>query len=1203
MPDFTHLHVHSEYSLLDGLGRLDALVNRSKELGMDALALTDHGAMHGVVDFYLAAKEAGIKALIGCETYVAPGSRHSRDSRVDSSPRHLVLLAKDKTGYRNLIQLVTKAHLEGFYYKPRVDKELLEQHAEGLVALSACNSGSIPRLLVAGDYEGARKEAAWYRDVFGPGNFYLEMQQHDIPELVQINRGLVQLSRELEIPLVATNDVHYVHKEDAAAQEILLCIQTNTTLNDEKRMRMTDDSYYLRSPEEMAALFSEVPEAITNTREIVEKCNFEFEFGRLNLPAFEIPEGFTADTYLEKLCREGMRKRYERITPEIDERLRYELEVIQKTGFATYILIVWDFVSYARRQGIHFGPRGSAAGSIVLYCLNITDVEPVSNQLVFERFLNIERREMPDIDMDFADDRRQEMIDYAVQKYGRDHVAQIITFGTLGAKAAIRDVGRALGYDLAEVDRVAKMIPSLPVGITIDRAMADNPAFRQLYESDESVKRLVDTARSIEGVARHTSTHAAGVVISHDPLVEHVPLQLASRDDTSVMTQYPMGALAKIGLLKMDFLGLINLTILGRTVEIIKQRRGLELDLQHIPQDDPKAFALLAAGETTGIFQLEGSGMRRYIRELKPTSIGDLAAMVALYRPGPMAHIPRFIACKHGQEKIQYPHPSLEPILKDTYGIIVYQDQVLQIVRAAAGYSLGQADILRKAMGKKVPEIMAKERKRFIEGAMAKGLSEKEATDIFDLIEPFAGYAFNRAHAYCYAVVAYRTAFLKANYSVEYMAAVLGAAMGNTEKIATAIAECKRLGIEVKPPDINYSDVGFTIEANHVTQAIRFGLGAIKNVGSGIEAIIEARKNEGPFKSIDDFSRRVDLQRVNKRALESLIKAGAMDSLGYRSQLLAVLDRVVSAGQASQRAAQAGQGSLFDLLTDEDSGMASILLPPMSDTPSKQKLAWEKELLGTYLSQHPMHKASLELDAVVTAYCGQIGEDLANQKVVIAGVVGNLRPLLTKKREPMVAATLEDLHGSVEVVAFPKTYKQTEALWQEDRILIVEGKVDYRDERLQVICEKVTPYEHSEEAERPQQPAAGANGRSQPSSPATSLSPESPSNYPNGAVAAASAPRASTSSRPQTRFLHLTIARSEDQARDLSILQQVFNLLRENLGGKDQVDLCIAANGHERVELDLPDFAIRVTPKLQHQLTDLLGSESVVVETLTENKS
>ncbi|MCL4458741.1 MAG: DNA polymerase III subunit alpha [Chloroflexi bacterium] len=1220
MADFAHLHVHSEYSLLDGLGRIDALLKRAKELGMEAMAITDHGAMYAAVDFYSAAKGLGLRPIIGCEVYVAPHSRFDKRSKLDANPYHLVLLAMDHLGYHNLLQLATKAQLEGFYYRPRVDKELLAQHRQGLVALSACGSGEIPRYLLQGDTKAAYEAAAWYNEVYGAGNFYLELQEHDVPQLTAINKELVRLGHKMGIPLVATNDVHYVYPDDAYAQEILLCIQTNTTIEDPKRMRLVGNSYYVRSPEEMIAIFAEVPEAIINTRAIVERCDLQLLFGRLHLPEFPIPEGYTPDTYLEQLCREGLRRRYQQITSQLEERLRYELSVIEKTGFALYILIVADFVAYAREHGILFGPRGSAAGSIVCHCLGISDIDPVQNNLVFERFLNIERKEMPDIDMDFADDRRDEMIEYVTKKYGRDHVAQIITFGTLGAKAAIRDVGRALGMPYGAVDNIAKLIPPLPVGITIEQSLRESRELQQLYETDESIKQLVDTARSLEGVARHASTHAAGIVISRDPLIEHVPLQRAGKGDSTMMTQYSMNNLAKIGLLKMDFLGLANLTILGRTTEIIKQVRGTQVDLREIPPDDKKVFEMLSSGETMGIFQLEGAGMRRYIKELKPTSIDDLAAMVALYRPGPMAHIPRFIRSKAGLEQIEYPHAALEPILRDTYGVIVYQEQVLQIVQAIAGYTLGQADILRKAMGKKIAEEMRKQRGNFIEGAKKRGIDRETAARIFDLIEPFAGYAFNRAHAYCYAMVAYQTAYLKTHYPIEYMAAVLSTSMGNAEKVAAAIAECHRMGIKVRPPDINRSMAGFTIEGDQHGRAIRFGLAAVKNLGEGpTQAIIAARNQGGPFKAVDDFCQRVDTHLINKRALESLIKAGVMDCLGRRSQLLAVLDRMIGVGQQAQRAVRNGQTSLFALLGD--AGAVGILLPDIPEVPIKERLAGEKELLGVYITEHPMQRAAMDLQDTITAFCGQINEEFVGQRVTVAGVINGVRTLLTKKRERMVTARLDDLQGSIEVVAFPKVYERTQDLWQEDNVAIVRGRVESRGERIQIVCEAVSLHQPQETQEpRGAEPQAVKTSDNQLTSVDRQISAEAASSLLSESLKASStlsarntqagdvsewapAPQRDSQGVDRPRYrLSITIIRSGDNERDLKLLQEVYALLEHYSGGADQVHLCIAANGHERVELELPSLTIRYSNQLLNKLSGLLGRESLIIEKIEADK-
>ncbi len=1183
--DFTHLHVHSEFSLLDGMSKVSQLVARAQELGMDSLALTDHGGMYAAVDFYGRCRDAGIKPLIGSEMYLAPRSMRQKEPRVDQSANHLVLLAADRTGYRNLLYLTSQAYLDGFYYKPRIDKELLADHAKGLVALSACGSGEIPRLLAAGNEDAARQAAAWYREVFGPGRFFLELQEHELPDMVAVNRRLVELGRELSIPLVATNDVHYVQESDAPAQEILLCIQTNTTLQDPKHMRMDGTGYHMRTQEEMAVVFGELPEALANTRAVVEQCNLKLDFGRLHLPDYEVPAGETPDSYLATLCWEGLHRRYDPVTPEAEERLRYELDVIQKTGFPIYLLIVRDLAHHARSQGIPFGVRGSAASSIVCYCTGITDIDPLYWQLPFERFLNVERKQMPDIDMDFADNRRAEMITYVTERYGRDHVAQIITFGTLGAKAALRDVGRVLNCDLGYVDRLAKMIPSLPVGITIDKAMAEVAELKSTYENDPQAQHLIDSARRLEGVARHASTHAAGVVISRDPLVNHVPLQRAVKGEDVVMCQYDMNDLEKIGLLKMDFLGLANLTILGRALEIIKSTRGETVDLQAIPQDDAKAFAMLGEGETTAIFQLEGSGMRRYIKELLPTSIADLAAMLALYRPGPMNAIPQYIASKNQQVEVTFLHPLLEPILSPTHGVLVYQDQVLFIARAVAGYSLGQADILRKAMGKKIAEQMRKEKAHFLAGAQEKGVDQQTASDIWDQIEPFSGYGFNKAHAVCYAYIAYQTAFLKANYPAEYMCAVLESASGDMDKVATAIAECRRLSIPVFPPDINRSQSNFAID-EHVAdgkavRAIRYGLAAIKNVGEGpVEEIIAARQHGGPFRGVEDFCRRLGTNSLNKRVLESLIKAGALATLAPRRPLLEILDQLVSVGQYTQHALQVGQSSMFDLLPADDPA-TMITLPDMPEADYRERLAWEKELLGTYLSEHPLQKVAERLKGHLTCLCGQVDQEMAGQKVVIAGMVAEIRRFPTKNGDTMAFAVLEDVQGKAEVTIFQRTFKKTEPLWEPDRILLVCGKVEVRNDRAQIICDSAEEYD-------PDQSATVPASNAEAPLPAI-LTARSGANG-NGRRKEAQPP-ATPAAAPV--MVNILFPRTEDEALSRERMRSVDAIIRRH-PGNDPFGLYVSGL-QGRYRIMLPDRALRYSKELVNEICAILGPGSVEI--------
>jgi len=1173
---FTHLHVHTEYSLLDGMSQIPQLISKAKELGMDSLAITDHGVMYGAIAFYLAAKEAGIKPIIGCEVYVAPNSRLSRDAG-DKNHYHLILLAKNQTGYRNLIQLVTKAHLESFYYKPRVDKELLEQYHHGLIALSGCIAGEIPRLTLEGRLQEAKQAALWYRQTFD--DFYLEIMRHPILELEQINQGLISMSGELDIPLVATNDVHYVNQKDASAHDLLLCIGTNSSIHDEKRMKMAGDFLYLKSPQEMAELFRDIPQALENTERIAEQCHLELEFGRLHLPEVELPEGKTADQFLAGLCYQDLPHYYPQPAPEIKERLDYELEVIKQTQFANYFLVVWDIISFAKKQNIMFGVRGSAAASIVLHCLGITEIDPVENELVFERFLNLERREMPDIDLDFEDYRRDEVIAYVSQKYGQDHVAQIITFGTLGARAAIRDVGRALGMSYSDVDRVARLIPPTP-SMTLARALDENSELKSIYDEDALVRNLVGSARRIEGIARHASTHAAGVVISREPLARYVPLQRVSKGDGkgAVMTQFTMEDIARIGLLKMDLLGLANLTILGKAIEIIRQNRGVDIDLHNIPMDDAKTFELLSSGETAGVFQLEGAGMRRYIKELKPTTFSDIAAMVALYRPGPMEHIPTFIKAKHGVEPIRYPHPALSNILEETYGVIVYQEQVLFIVQAFAGYSLGQADIFRKAMGKKITEVMKKEKRNFVAGAKKNGFSAEVAAEVFALIEPFAGYAFNKAHATSYALIAYQTAYLKANYPAEYITAFLITHAGQLEKMAGAIAECRRLGIEVLPPDINRSQASFSIErdGNGNAPAICFGLTAIKNVGSGaVEPIIAERNKGGEFKSIEDLCRRCDLRGVNRRVLESLIKVGALDHFGNRGTLLHNVNRILSLAQREQHLRETGQSTMFDLWGKEMPVPMSSLEMQEADISIKEKLGWERELMGVYLSEHPFSSVASKMTSENTILCGQIDAELAGQTVVIAGMLASVRYLFTRDKRPFASAVLEDLDGRIEVMVWPKVYADTREQWEEGNILLVEGKVRLRDERVQLSCDHVRPYQP--EAAREEEVVAP---------------------QPVEAPAVAEEPPISTAPAESCRLV-ISLTQTSDEERDVVCLNKVIDTLKE-FPGQDEVKLCVT-NGEKIINLRMSNIYTNHCPELYQRLVELVGEGGLRVESVIDN--
>jgi DNA polymerase-3 subunit alpha len=1131
---------------------------------MDSLAITDHGVMYGAIEFYLATREAGLKPIIGCEVYLAQDSRFSRNTR-DRENYHLILLAKDHTGYRNLIQLTTKANLEGFYYKPRVDKELLQEYHQGLIALSACTSGEIPRLILGGRLQEAKQVALWYKQTFG--DFYLEIQRHPIPELEQINQTLIPLSTELDIPLVATNDVHYINREDASAHDLLLCIGTNSSIYDNKRMKMAGDFFYLKSPQEMVELYKDIPQAVENTERIAEMCNLELEFGRLYLPEIELPEGKSPDQFLVDLCHQGLPQYYPQLTPEIEKRLNYELEVIKQTQFANYFLVVWDIISFAKKHNIMFGVRGSAAASIVLHCLGITEVDPIENKLVFERFLNLERREMPDIDLDFEDDRRDEVISYISQRYGLDHVAQIITFGTLGARAALRDVGRALGMPYSDVDRVARLVPFAP-GMTLTRALDENSELRNIYHEDVVVHNLVDSAMRVEGIARHASTHAAGVVISREPLTKYVPLQRVSKGngEATVMTQFTMEDIAQIGLLKMDILGLANLTILSKAKEIIYQNRGIDIDLGHISMDDAKTFALLSSGETAGVFQLEGVGMRHYIKELKPTTFSDIAAMVALYRPGPMEHIPTFIKAKHGLEPIHYPHSALASILEETYGVIVYQDQVLFIVQALAGYSLGQADIFRKAMGKKIPEVMKKERRNFIAGAKKSGFSTEVASEVFALIEPFAGYAFNKAHSVSYALIAYQTAYLKANYPAEYITAFLITNAGQSEKVASAVTECRRLAITVLPPDMNRSQASFSIEKEdeNSVPAIRFGLTAVKNVGLGaVEPIIAERNKGGEFKSIEDLCRRCDLRGVNRRVMESLIKVGALDHLGSRGSLLQNVNRILSLAQREQRLRETGQATMFDLWGEAMPVPIPSLDLQTAEVSVKEKLSWEKELIGVYLSEHPFSSFVSKVVSENIILCGQIDAELVGQTVVVAGMVASVHHLFTREHQPFISAVMEDLDGSIEVMVWPNVYSSTKDLWQEGDILLVQGKVRLRDDRVQLNCDSVRRYQ-------PESVAGEAAVTSQPA--------EAP-------VVAAPA---------ESYRLVISITQTSDKDGDVAYLHKLIDTIKD-FPGQDEVKLCLI-DDERMVNLKLSNIQTNYCPELHQRLVEMVGEDGLRLE-------
>ena len=1053
--DFTHLHVHSEFSLLDGLGRITDLVDAAARQGFDSLALTDHGALYGAVAFWQAATNKGIKPIIGVETYVARRSMTDREGKADAQPYHLILLAKDWTGYRNLCRLVTDAHLDGYYYKPRIDREYLAAHSEGLIGLSACLNGEVARALEVDDRETATRIAGEYGEIFGPDGFFLELQDHGLPEQRRLNEQLLRLGSETGLPLVVTNDLHYVNEAQSAAHDVLLCVGTGNNLDTPGRLKFETNEFWLKSAAQMAAIFPDQREAILNSRRIAEMCNLALPLGQLRIPAFPVPDGETAESWLRKECQAGLVRRYGTVTPELQERLEYELGVITSMGYAGYFLIVADFIAFARREGIQTTCRGSAPGSIVTYTLGITPVDPILYGLPFERFLNPDRVTMPDIDVDFEDSRRDEVIAYVTRKYGSDHVAQIITFGTMLARAAIRDVGRVLGHSYGEVDRIAKAVPN-QLGIRLDEALEIAPQLREMYDADPGVKRVIDFAKQLEGVARNASTHAAGVVISLEPLTELMPLQKATNSE-ALMTQYEMHAIEALGLLKFDFLGLSNLTILRHAVDLVRHHRGQEIgaiDLDAIPLDDAKTFELLASGETTGIFQLESAGMRRYIRDLRPTSVHDLAAMVALYRPGPMDNIPAYIRRKHGQEQVTYLHPLLEPYLEKTYGIFVYQEDIMSAAIALGGFTGPEADTLGYAIRKKKSSVLRAQKEKFVTQAAERGVDARIIDQVFAAFQPFERYGFNKAHATCYGLIAYQTAYLKANYTVEYMTAVLTAFRANEEKVAAAIAECRRMAIEVLPPDVHRSDVEFTVEGD----AIRFGLLAVKNVGQGaIESIIRARTDEGEFRSLRDFCERVDLRLVNSRVIEALAWVGALSAFGHPAQIIDALPTILPAAQNSQQQRATGQVSAFDLLFAE---VADAPLPSSPEATRRERLRKEKELLGLYLSEHPMGEVAEHVGLFVTAYSGDLkDESLDGQRLVIGGIVTGFRTIITKARSTMGMATLEDLQGTIEIVVFPKLYEQTVGIWREGSILLVAGRVDHRGEEASLLADLVMEWD------------------------------------------------------------------------------------------------------------------------------------------------
>ena len=1074
---FVHLHVHSEFSLLDGANRIKDLPVRAKELGMDAMAITDHGVMFGAIDFYKACKANGIKPIIGCEVYVAPRRMADRDPSIDNRYNHLILLAKDNNGYKNLAKLVSLGFTDGFYYKPRIDKEVLEKYHEGLICSSACLAGEVASEIVKGDMEAAKKSALWFKSIFGE-DYYLEIQNNGIKEQVLVNQKLIQLSRELDIPLLATNDSHYLKKEDAYNHEVLLCIQTGKRMSDEDRMRFETDELYIKSPEEMMNYFKAVPDAIENTVKVAEKCNVEFEFGHTILPNYDVPEEFaTHYDYLKKLTDDGIRNRYgENPSKDIIERKEYELGVIKKMGYVDYFLIVWDYVHYAKSHGIPVGPgRGSGAGSIVAYAIEITDIDPIKYGLIFERFLNPERISMPDFDIDFDYEKRQDVIDYVARKYGHDHVSQIITFGTMAAKMVIRDVARVLDYPYAEADKLAKMIPN-EIHITISKAMEINKELKDLYDTNPEVKKLLDIAMALEGMPRQASTHACGIIIAREPVVNYVPLY--ARDGV-ISTQYIMTTLEELGLLKMDFLGLRTLTVIRDAKELIKKNRGIDVEFDK-DMADPKVYKLWQDGDSVGIFQFESQGMTNFMKELKPDCLEDIIAGVSLYRPGPMDQIPRYIANKKDPEHAVYTHPALKPILKVTYGCMVYQEQVMQIVRDLAGYSLGRADLVRRAMGKKKLDVMAKERENFVHGKLDEngnveipgcvrnGIDEASANKIFDEMSEFAKYAFNKSHAACYAVVAYQTAYLKAYYPAEFMAAMLNSFLGNLDKIPIYINECKKSNIAILKPDINKSYTKFTATDN----SVRFGLGSIKNVGlAAVDAIVKERENGGEFKDFTDFAERIYGEAVNKKCIESLIRAGAFDNMGKtRCTLIASYEQIIDTIADSQKKNFTNQITMFDISnSEEDIQKMKYNYMEMDEFSEKELLSMEKEMLGIYISGHPLEKYRKQLDEVTNFNTVQIEETMEQmtagekcdlqdgQSVKLAGVITKIKKKFTKSNKVMAFVTIEDLYGSCELIVFESCYNKCSNLLIEESLILCEGRISIRDENdITIIANQIT---------------------------------------------------------------------------------------------------------------------------------------------------
>jgi DNA polymerase-3 subunit alpha len=1248
---FVHLHLHTEYSLLDGFSNIKKLVAKVKQMEMPAVAITDHGTMFGVVDFYNRAIEVGVKPIIGLEAYLAARRMTDREPQFDRQSYHLLLLAENEIGYRNLLRIASDAQLNGFYYYPRIDHEYLAEHAQGLICTTGCMASEVPRLIAEQGVEAARRKLDWYYQVFGPDNLFFELQQHEIPELDGINKSFLELGPHFHARYVATNDVHYIEPGDARLQDILLCIQTGSLVSSPNRMRMTDGTYYLRSPQEMQQLFGEVPGAISNTLLIAERCNVDLSRKGYHLPDFPVPEGMTCEQFLRRQCEVGLQARYgDRNREEaVRQRLEHELKVIHDMGFETYFLIVWDLCRYAREHGIWYNARGSAAGSMVAYALEITLVEPLEQGLIFERFLNPGRISMPDIDLDFQDDRRAEMLEYCANKYGHDHVAQIITFGTLGARAAIRDVGRVKDIPLSEVDRVTKMIPAIQGKTnTLSDILAEVKEFQEVYHSADYLKDLIDTATLMEGVVRNAGTHAAGVIISDKPLIEYAPLHRptsgSEENPIKTVVQFEMSIVEALGLLKVDFLGLATLTIMAGACELIKQRHGKEFDLYSIPLDDPETFTFIGKGHTEGIFQLEGTGMTRYITQMKPRNLANIIAMVALYRPGPMEFIPSYIRRMHGEEKVTYQHPAVEPIFRETYGIPIYQEQLMFAAMELAGYDPSEADDLRKAISKKQAEGIEKHRNKFIAGAKKKQVDEQKAAAIFSDWENFARYGFNKSHAADYGVIAVETAFLKCHYTVEYMTALLSASKSETEKVALYVVDCRSMGIDVLPPDVNHSEWDFTIEDRQEGQhAIRFGLGAIKNVGlASIEAILQVRR-ERPFDSIDDFIHRVDLRAVGRRPLECLIQVGALDAFGARRSLLEAVERMLAVSASHFRAHDTGQLTFFGTMASVEQ---SLTLYETAGMEKREILEWERELIGLYVSDHPLSPYMAHLQGRVTHFSAGLAEAADREKVVVAGMVMRLRPTVTKNGDAMGFVTIEDIQGTVELVVFPRAWKQFGELIRPDAVLSVEGRVDALGAAPKVLVDKITlitPEDVASASTVSVQPArlsdipdeAGPAGSSvseyipgeemtpppeeieppkqaddQPAPqmlepvavPATTTEKGPVGKAAVGAVYLSALSMSylvapGVAGQAPRRMMTISLRASGERQRDVRRMHRILGLLRSS-PGIDKFALMIFEDGH-RYLMEFPNDSTGLTEALLNQLEGLVGAGNISIETLS----